>query len=120
MRSSERRAELMSVTSESTCRLSTRSSVHTPKFAMAPMPNVPMTPARWASSCGLSIRAPREIVEDGALVVLVGGRADRGGPAGRHEVVDDQQQDRADDGGDPAAQPAAGVEPQLRADPPAD
>ena len=47
---SSRLATLMNVISESICRVSTRSVVQTPKFAIAPIPNVPITPERCASS----------------------------------------------------------------------
>ena len=50
IRRSSRRAELISVISEATWCVSTRSASQTPKFAIAPIPKVPMTPERRASS----------------------------------------------------------------------
>jgi len=48
-------ATLINVMSDSTERVSTRSLLHTPKLAIAPMPNVPITPALRANSVRLPL-----------------------------------------------------------------
>ena len=50
-----RSAALMNVSSLATALVSTLSAVQTPKFAIAPIPKVPITPARIANSLRLPL-----------------------------------------------------------------